>query len=145
MCKARACAPVTYNDLNEIIFTTPLVGGSTLNIKGVPAQMVLLPVVTNGDAVRLGSLAPNLGGTLANILGPVAVDTYSPDNVVTLVLDDSGNADLTPKHVTLTPEPPTIRLRPCRRVCAEHGLLEEFRRERLQFLSVAAPLTNRSR
>ena len=101
--ESTGAAPVTFNNLSEIIFADPLVGGSTLNVRGVPAQMVLIPVVTNGDAVRLGSRAPNLGGTLANILGSVAVDSYSPDNVVTLVLDDSGNPDLTPKHVSLTP------------------------------------------
>lgn len=101
--ESTGAAPVTFNNLSEVIFADPLVGGSTLNIKGVPAQMVLIPVVANGDAVRLGSLAPNLGGTLANILGPVFIDAYSPDNVVTLVLDDSGNADLTPKNVTITP------------------------------------------
>ena len=35
--------------------------------------------------------------------GPVVVTSYSPDDAVTLVLDDSGNADLTPKNATLTP------------------------------------------
>jgi autotransporter-associated beta strand protein len=101
--ESTGSAPVTFNDLSEVIFVDPLVGGSAVNVKAVPAQMFLIVEAGNGDTVTMGSLAPNLGGTLANIMGPVFVGSYSPDDAVTLVLDDSGNADLTPKNVMLTP------------------------------------------
>ena len=34
-------ASVTFNELSQVIFYSPLVGGSTVNIQGVPAQMLL--------------------------------------------------------------------------------------------------------
>jgi hypothetical protein len=95
-------APIRFDDLSEVVFYLPLVGGSTINIKGVPAQ-TFLNMAVSSDTVTLGSIAPNLGGTLANIMGPVAVASYSPDDMVSLVLDDSGNADVTPKNVLFTP------------------------------------------
>jgi hypothetical protein len=95
-------APVAFDGLSQVIFYLPLVGGSAVNVTGVPAQ-TFLNMAVSGDAVTLGSLAPNLGGTLADIKGPVAVGSYSPDNATALVLDDSGNADRTPKTVSLTP------------------------------------------
>ena len=100
--------PISFGGLNQVIFYSPSVGGNTTNVQSLPASVFLNMGVGNGDQVTLGSNAPNLGGTLANILGPVAVASYSPADAVTLVLDDSGNAGLTPKSVRLTlPTSPT--------------------------------------
>ncbi len=96
--------PISFGGLNQVIFFSPLVGGNTTNVQSSPAGVFLNMAVADGDHVTLGSNAPNLGGTLANIKGPVNVASYAPvDTAVTLVLDDSGNADLTPKNVRLTP------------------------------------------
>jgi hypothetical protein len=95
-------APIRFDDLSQVVFYLPLVGGSTINVNGLPAQ-TFLNMAVSSDTVTLGSIAPNLGGTLANIMGPVAVASYSPSDAVRLVLDDSGNADVTPKNVMLTP------------------------------------------
>ena len=56
--------------------------------------------VGDGDAVTLGSAAPGLGGTMANVLGVVQVSGYSLDGAVTLTLDDSGNTT-TARDVTI--------------------------------------------
>jgi len=60
--------------------------------------------VANGDRVTIGSMAPGLGGTLANILAHVVVASYSytSNDAVTLVLDDSGNIDTMAKHITFS-------------------------------------------
>jgi hypothetical protein len=72
----------TGNDTVNVLATT-----GTLNIDG-----------QNGsDTVTLGSLAPSLGGTLANIAGPVNVSNSSGQT--TLVVDDSG--DTVSKTATL--------------------------------------------
>src|SRR5262249_25236871 len=47
----------------------------------------------NGDHVTVGSRAPGLGGTLADILDQVNVVSYMPTDAVALVLDDSGATD----------------------------------------------------
>ncbi len=97
-------APISFGGLNQVIFYTPFVGGNTTNVQSLPASVFLNMGAGNGDDVTLGSLAPNLVGTLANIKGSVNVSSYGPDGTaVTLVLDDSGNADMTPKNVRLTP------------------------------------------
>src|SRR5262249_30345955 len=94
---------VLVSPLASFAWYSPLVGGSMVNVKGgVPAQTVL-NLAVGSDTVTLGSSAPNLRGTLANIKGQVTVSSYSPDDAVTLVLDDSGNDNLTPKNATLTP------------------------------------------
>ena len=42
-----------------------------------------------------------MGGTLVNILGQLAITSYTPNDAYSLVLDDSGNTNLTPRLVTL--------------------------------------------
>jgi hypothetical protein len=85
-------AAVSYSGLNELIFYGGAFGpGNTYNVLSVPKSLFLNMVVANNDNVVLGSAAPNLGGTMAGIAGPVAVSSHSVDDSVTLTLDDSGN------------------------------------------------------
>src|SRR5262249_50232577 len=88
-------ADVRYHDLEQVIFYTPYVGESTVNVRGVPPSTILNLAAGDGDVVTLGSSAPNLGGSLAGILGPVVVGSYAkPDGTlsdVTLIADNSGN------------------------------------------------------
>jgi hypothetical protein len=93
-------APVLFDGLFAMIVYAPMVGGSTVNVNSEAAGAAYEIVAANGDHVTIGSLAPNLGGTLANILDQVKVVSTAND-AVSLVVDDSGNADTTaPKHIT---------------------------------------------
>src|SRR5262249_9090014 len=49
-------AAVTFDDLSQVVFYSPSVGGSTINIKGVPAQ-TFLNMAVGSDTVTLGSIA----------------------------------------------------------------------------------------
>src|SRR5262249_13612982 len=55
-----------------------------------------------GDRVTIGSLTPELNGTLAGIQGPVAVGSYNLDPV-NLTIDDSGNTTVGDRRVAFTP------------------------------------------
>src|SRR5207253_2511077 len=56
--KGTNAALVTFSDLNQVIFYSPLAGGSTVNIKGLPVQTFLNILAGNGDTMTLGSRAP---------------------------------------------------------------------------------------
>src|SRR5262249_30475031 len=72
-------------------------GNDTVNVLATTGPLYLDG--ENGtDTVTIGSLAPLLGGTLANIAGPVNVDNSSGGT--TLRMDDSG--DTVSKTATLT-------------------------------------------
>jgi hypothetical protein len=72
-------------------------GNDTVNVLATTGPLYLDG--ENGtDTVTIGSLAPGLGGTLANIAGPVNVDNSSGGT--TLRVDDSG--DTVGKTATLT-------------------------------------------
>ncbi len=95
-------APMIFSGLSSgVLLFTPSVGGSTVNVNSVSSDSSYPMYVANGDRVTIGSLAPGLGGTLANILGPVFLQSQTPNDAVTLILDDSG--DLTPNNATFTP------------------------------------------
>jgi hypothetical protein len=76
-----------YNTLLE-----PGAGGTNL----VNIQATTSPLFVDGgsgrQSVRIGSLAPTLGGTLANIRGNVDVYNSSSSGTSSLVIDDSGDA-----------------------------------------------------
>jgi hypothetical protein len=94
-------APVVFDGLFSTILYAPMVGGNTVNVNSVAAGSGYKIQAANGDHVTVGSLAPGLGGTLANILDQVNVVSYTPNDAVSLVLDDSGNTDTTAaKHIT---------------------------------------------
>src|SRR5262249_14195104 len=84
-------APVTYEGpLYSVGLTTPLVGGSKVNLSSSTSAWNV--VLANAhDVVTLGSRAPALGGTLANIAGNVTIDTVSSTQSARVVLDDSGD------------------------------------------------------
>ncbi|MCA9187107.1 MAG: hypothetical protein KDA99_15880, partial [Planctomycetales bacterium] len=82
---------VSFAGVTQLIFIAPLVGGNVLNVQSVPAGTYLNAQVSNGDRVKLGSLAPALGGTTSGISGPVAVSSYHDSDNVQLTIDDSGN------------------------------------------------------
>src|SRR5262249_17489805 len=89
-------APV-FTNVGAIVYA-PTVGGNTFNVTSVALGASYKIQAADGDHVTVGSLAPDLGGTLADILDQVNVVSYAPTDAVTLVLDDSGNTDTTPKH-----------------------------------------------
>jgi hypothetical protein len=79
-------------------------GGNTFNVQSTAANTATSINVNHtgtqsqNNTVNIGSLAPSLGGTLANIAGPVSVSNSSGTSA--LVLDDSG--DTTGRTVTVT-------------------------------------------
>ena len=91
---------VIYNGMSQLLFYSAPVGGNTTNIQSLPANLFLVMPVANGDTVTLGSAAPFIGGTMANIAGVVQVSSYNVDDTVTLILDDSGN-NTTARDVTI--------------------------------------------
>jgi hypothetical protein len=90
---------------------TPLIldlgtSSNRVNVKGTSLDfgsgvIGTLSVVGHGgsDTVTVGSLAPALGGTQANVHGPVNVSNIT--NSTSLIVDDSG--DTTPRTVTIGP------------------------------------------
>ncbi len=91
---------ITYNGLTQLVYNSPLVGGNITNVQSVPANLFLAMAVGDGDAVTLGSAAPGLGGTMANVAGVIQVSSYDVNDAVTLTLDDSGNST-TARDVTI--------------------------------------------
>jgi hypothetical protein len=94
-------APV-FSNVGMIVYAA-MVGGNTVNVNSVAFGGAYKIQAANGDHVTVGSMAPGLGGTLADILDQVNVVSYTPSDAVTLVLDDSGNTDTTvAKHITFS-------------------------------------------
>jgi hypothetical protein len=69
---------------------TSAVGGGTVNLSSTTSTWNVVAANAD-DVVTLGSQAPALGGTLANIAGNVTIDTVSPTQSETVVVDDSGD------------------------------------------------------
>jgi hypothetical protein len=93
-------APFTYSGGYQIVFYAALVGDNDINVRSVPSGVFLNMVFAPGDDVTVGSVAPGLGGSLADVRGPLAFTGYGDIDVV---LDDSGNLATGPKRVTMTP------------------------------------------
>ena len=92
---------ITYNGLAKLDYLLPQVGGNITNIQSLPANLFLNMAVANGDALTLGSTAPSLGGTMANIVGKILIASYGGFSAaVSLTLDDSGNTT-TARDVTI--------------------------------------------
>lgn len=104
-------ATAQFGGLEQVIFYTPYVGHNTVDIRGIPAGASLNMASGHRDLVRLGSNAPNLGGTLDGIRGPVQVGGYGRSDgsrePATLIVDNSGNTDLTPRRAELYTSPGT--------------------------------------
>src|SRR5262249_31716620 len=84
----------------QVVFYAPRFGGNVVNVLSVPAPTFLNMVVGDGDVVTIGRNAPNLGGSLAGILGPISV-AAAADAHVTFTVDNSG--DLSTGSGRLTP------------------------------------------
>ncbi len=86
-----------YADTTSITIKTGKASSSS-NVVNVLATGVTTNLVGQGlTTVNIGSNAPSLGGTLANIAGPV---NLSSSSLTTLVVDDSG--DTTARTATIT-------------------------------------------
>jgi hypothetical protein len=88
----------TYNIKNTSAFTTFIENASgnvTENVKGTQGLLLFQSESFEHDTVTVGSLAPTLGGTTANIKGTIEV---SGNGSATLTVDDSG--DTTARTVT---------------------------------------------
>ncbi len=93
-------APV-FTNVGTILYS-PMVGGNTVNVNSVALGGSYKIQAATGDHVTVGSLAPGLGGTLADILAQVVVVSYTSDDVVSVIFDDSGNTDTTAKQITFS-------------------------------------------
>jgi hypothetical protein len=80
----------------------PAVGGNSTYVRSVAAGSEVRTFDSNGDQVIVGSQAPNTGGDLNGIQGFVGVAASDPKAQVSLLVDDSGNLDTTPKHAVFT-------------------------------------------
>ena len=63
-------------------------GSNQVNVRGTTGELIVQSVLGGHNDVTLGSLAPSLGGTLANLNGPVYIVDQTYTN---LVVDDSGS------------------------------------------------------
>lgn len=87
-------APVTFDNLYEVILYPAPVGGNTINVTSLAAGVFANLVAASGDTVTIGS-----NQSLAAVLGPVSVTAFGT-SPPTVVLDDS--ADTTPPAGPLT-------------------------------------------
>jgi hypothetical protein len=88
-----------FTNVGAILYA-PMVGGNSVNVTSVALGGAFKVQAANGDQVTVGSKAPRLGGTLTNILDQVNVVSYTPNDAVSFVIDDSGNTDTTAtKHI----------------------------------------------
>jgi hypothetical protein len=93
-------APVTYGGLGTVNFGAAIVGGNTINVPSVAANVAVNLGVANGDAVTIGS-----NQTLAAVLGSVAIGPQSDNVSATVVIDDSGNTTPPASPITFSNVP----------------------------------------
>jgi hypothetical protein len=93
---------LTFDGVTEVVVYTPIVGGNSVNIRGTAAGILFNLATESGDSVVVGKNAPALGGTLQNILGPVAVNGEERTGL-TVTVDDSG--DTVGRQATFAPPP----------------------------------------
>jgi hypothetical protein len=101
---SNGAVPVTCDGMAALILYTPAAGGNALNIQGVVSGLVLITACNTSDQVTIGSNAPALGGTLANILGTVAVEGGYGMTGISLTVDDS--TDTADHSATIVGPPP---------------------------------------
>jgi Ca2+-binding RTX toxin-like protein len=76
--------------MNQVVLYTGS-GLDHINVQAVAAVTSESLVIGTGDTMTVGSVAPQRGGTLANILGPLRVESYA-GQTGSVVVDDSGDA-----------------------------------------------------
>jgi hypothetical protein len=98
-------APVTYDNLNEVILYPAAVGGNAINVPSLAAGVLANLEVAGGDTVTLGA-----NQAVASVLGTVAVGPVNDNISANVVIDDS--ADTTPPagRITFSNDPPTYSL-----------------------------------
>ncbi len=99
-------APITYDHLIQDDLYTSELTSAAVNVQSNAAGFGTGIAIGPGDQVTLGSLAPLLGGTLANIQGSITLTSYRLGNMLpAIVVDDSGDATAHPL-VLLSSDPP---------------------------------------
>jgi hypothetical protein len=98
-------APVIFNRTSEIILYSASdayfgAGNNVINVTSSPTGEYLNLAPSGRDNLTIGSKAPSLGGTLANIKGSLTVSSGRHD--ISLTLDDSGNTNPSPRTITLS-------------------------------------------
>jgi hypothetical protein len=95
--------PITFDGVGQLVLYVPRVGYNHLNVQSTPANLYANLTASNGDVDVAGSLAPNLGGTMANIQGGLAVgfESVNVTAPVSLTLDDSTGAGAASRRVTV--------------------------------------------
>jgi N-acetylneuraminic acid mutarotase len=99
-------ADLTYDGLSQMIVYVPKVGGNRLNVRSVAPGVFLNLTQAAGDQAVVGSLAPGLGGTTANVLGSVAIGDEVFGVTSSVTVDDSGDTGTAARRVTIAPPPP---------------------------------------
>lgn len=87
-------APVTYDHVVYDALYTSQTTTAAVNVLSNAANVANYIVAGPNDKVTLGSQAPNLGGTLAGILGPVLIEETAVGVLPSVVIDDSSDATL---------------------------------------------------
>jgi hypothetical protein len=93
--------PVGFDGVTALILYARAAGGNQINVQSVAQGVGIHVAAGNSDVVTLGSLAPQLGGTLANFHAPVDVTDEGSTNLASLIIDDSG--DTQARNVTIDP------------------------------------------
>jgi hypothetical protein len=92
-------APLTYDHLVEDILYTSDLASAAINVQSNAPGVGTYIVAGPGDQVTLGSQAPALGGTLANIEGTIILSPAGPGPLPSVTLDDSGDTADHPQAV----------------------------------------------
>jgi hypothetical protein len=96
MVSRTGLAPVTFDNLVQVILAAASVGGNTINVQGVAAGLGAAFNPANGDTITIGA-----NQSLAAVRGQVAVNPG--DNIsASVVIDDSSNATPPAGPVTLS-------------------------------------------
>jgi hypothetical protein len=98
-------ADLTYDGLSQMIVYVPKGGGNQLNVQSVAPGVFMNLTLSAGDQAVVGSLAPALGGTTANVLGSVAFTDEVAGVTSAVVVDDSGDTSTAARRVTVAPPP----------------------------------------
>lgn len=92
-------ADIIYDGAFALFVFEPTVGGNSTSIQGVAAGSLVKTINSNGDQVVIGSRAPNTGGSVQGILDTVEVTTNDPNARVSVLVDDSADANTTARRV----------------------------------------------
>jgi hypothetical protein len=98
-------ADLTYDGLSQMIVYVPKGGGNQLYVVSVAPGVFMNLTLSAGDQAVVGSLAPALGGTTANVLGTVSFEDEVLGVTSAVTVDDSGDTGTAARRVTIAPLP----------------------------------------